>query len=294
MTSISLHQSYSPRHGDGSLNTLHIVVTEDLAKGRFKRKAGDALCKPSAKFWMLEPVRDTNMHREVDGFHQWGCKACQARAFKLGIDVNALRSKSVPAAAASPTALAGWHDYCLDAQPADYGWVWADVGSAVRPLYFGASNHGTGPWYKDNVGCDLDEAMAFTGEVLRWMPMTMPTLPPRDSVHKDNEPCSSERLAVAHQLIKARAVNARGEMVYRTVDAFDEADAGVQAVFQGNYVLLMQNPMISLVSATEYLLSWLLHEKIAYKLDGEYHHPDGRVEQRIRILTTASSDKESE
>jgi hypothetical protein len=33
----------------------HIVVAEAIASGRLKRKAGDALCKPSHKFWGLQP-----------------------------------------------------------------------------------------------------------------------------------------------------------------------------------------------------------------------------------------------
>lgn len=291
MSKVSLYQSFSPRHGDGSLNTLHLVAAEDIAKGRFKRKAGDALCKPAARFWMLEPVSDAQINREVDGFLQWGCKACAERAAKLRIDVNELRSQSPRAAATAPAA-SGWVAYGADdasAQPVDYGWVWADVGGQVRPLYYGSSNHSIGPWYIDDVASDLDEDKAYSGEVLRWMTMTMPSLDAQADIKAQPFDAPKQEHAKAHEIIRNNTHNDKGEAVYRVVDEFEEGCSGVQVRMTGDRVHLMQKPMTTLLKATEQILSHLHDAKIIFWLVGEGHHEDGRVEQCVFLPVTPYS-----
>lgn len=65
--------AYTPRetgsHGGGQ----HFMLLEDLDAGRLKRKAGDALCKPRAKFWGLDAI--------VSGAVT--CKICAERAERL-------------------------------------------------------------------------------------------------------------------------------------------------------------------------------------------------------------------
>lgn len=48
--------AYSPRQTAWSYANYHAVLTEPLSAGRFQRQAGDALCKPTRKFWGLELI----------------------------------------------------------------------------------------------------------------------------------------------------------------------------------------------------------------------------------------------
>lgn len=50
--------AYSPRENVGSGGSDHIVLEEDFTQGRLTRKAGDALCKSSKKFWGLTALND--------------------------------------------------------------------------------------------------------------------------------------------------------------------------------------------------------------------------------------------
>jgi hypothetical protein len=61
--------AWKPRPSSHAANGRdHLVTTAPLSFGRFKREAGDALCKPRRKFWQLEK----NYATEAD------CKKCLA------------------------------------------------------------------------------------------------------------------------------------------------------------------------------------------------------------------------
>lgn len=58
----SIAYAYSPRENVGSGGGDHIVCAENVTAGRLKRQAGDALCKPQARFWGLQ--------------QRWGADTC--------------------------------------------------------------------------------------------------------------------------------------------------------------------------------------------------------------------------
>lgn len=70
--------AYSPREGgkEGffSPGRTHFQLSEPFSAGRLKRKAGDALCRPSNKFWDLT---DFGGNRRVN------CRQCLVRMLKL-------------------------------------------------------------------------------------------------------------------------------------------------------------------------------------------------------------------
>ena len=47
--------AFNPRQGAMSFARYHAVLDQDMARGQFSRRAGDALCKPRRKFWGLSP-----------------------------------------------------------------------------------------------------------------------------------------------------------------------------------------------------------------------------------------------
>lgn len=82
----ALRHAYTGRCTGNYSGGDHIVVaTGELASGRLRRKAGDALCKPASKFWGLYPGHDHG-DRQRDST----CKSCLAKADRLGIDVESL------------------------------------------------------------------------------------------------------------------------------------------------------------------------------------------------------------
>jgi hypothetical protein len=50
--------AYSPRENVGSSGGDHILCVEAVTRGRLRREAGDALCKPRARFWGLDARGD--------------------------------------------------------------------------------------------------------------------------------------------------------------------------------------------------------------------------------------------
>jgi hypothetical protein len=73
--------AYRPRPGDRtSPGSNHAVLDQPLNRARFRRQAGDALCKPAAKFWGLYD----------DGPHQApvDCQRCLATARRHGVTLR--------------------------------------------------------------------------------------------------------------------------------------------------------------------------------------------------------------
>lgn len=56
----------------------HLVLTRPLEAGRLKRGVGDALCKPHAKFWGLEPYIERDPATA-------SCKKCREVAARLNL-----------------------------------------------------------------------------------------------------------------------------------------------------------------------------------------------------------------
>lgn len=52
--SAHVRTAFHPRQGPSMNNGEHAVLDQPLHSGRLRRETGDALCKPSAKFWGLE------------------------------------------------------------------------------------------------------------------------------------------------------------------------------------------------------------------------------------------------
>ena len=46
--------AYSPRQGARSIAREHAILDQPVRVGRFRRDAGDALCKPRRAFWGLD------------------------------------------------------------------------------------------------------------------------------------------------------------------------------------------------------------------------------------------------
>lgn len=62
----------------------HLVLTRPFTAGRLKRSTGDALCKPHAKFWGLEP----NLERDPAAATCKRCKEIAGRLNLLGTDAS--------------------------------------------------------------------------------------------------------------------------------------------------------------------------------------------------------------
>lgn len=72
-------------HGFGhgfSTSGEHLVVLHPLVAGRLVRQAGDALCKPAAKFWNLD-IAEVHTARE-----NVTCRRCREIAGRLGVDLD--------------------------------------------------------------------------------------------------------------------------------------------------------------------------------------------------------------
>lgn len=74
---LSVYGAYHPRDRGNAAGTQHLVVNADFISGRLRRKAGDPLCKPAAKFWGLYE------HRE----RAPTCKRCLDAARRHGLEV---------------------------------------------------------------------------------------------------------------------------------------------------------------------------------------------------------------
>jgi hypothetical protein len=72
---LTVYGAYNPSDRGNSAGGNHLVVSEDLARGRLRREAGDALCKPERKFWGLykHPERKPT------------CKRCLEISARLGL-----------------------------------------------------------------------------------------------------------------------------------------------------------------------------------------------------------------
>lgn len=75
---LSVYGSYHPRDRGNAHGANHLVLSSKYVKGRLRREAGDALCKPATKFWGLyaEPDRKPT------------CKACLAVAARHGLALH--------------------------------------------------------------------------------------------------------------------------------------------------------------------------------------------------------------
>ena len=82
MTTGHVRYAYALRQGDRSNGADHIVVDTAVYAGRFRREAGDALCRPRARFRDLSPGSDT-----ATGIAS--CPVCLDRAARYGIEVLA-------------------------------------------------------------------------------------------------------------------------------------------------------------------------------------------------------------
>lgn len=63
--------AYSPRENVGSTGKYHLITTERIEHGRLVREPGDALCKPTRKFWGLDGGRT------AEDFERYGCVRCR-------------------------------------------------------------------------------------------------------------------------------------------------------------------------------------------------------------------------
>lgn len=78
MATAHVEYAYSPRQGNFSNGTYHLVMNEDLESGRLKRRTHDVLCAPWRKFWGLEPRTDATPN----------CARCAALAARHGVAVD--------------------------------------------------------------------------------------------------------------------------------------------------------------------------------------------------------------
>lgn len=74
----------------------HITVTEELHDGRLHRQPGDALCKPRAKFWGLDPHEGENRRREGQPFDCLACARLNERLHLVSEDEVVARPSSDP------------------------------------------------------------------------------------------------------------------------------------------------------------------------------------------------------
>ena len=65
----------------------HVIIASGRLTGRRKREPGDALCKPTAKFWGLERGSDL---AEPELRRRNMCSTCLEVATRLGLDLDAL------------------------------------------------------------------------------------------------------------------------------------------------------------------------------------------------------------
>ena len=70
--------AFNRRQGGAYNGKYHLVLNRPLSAGRLTRRAGDALCKPSNKFWGLEKGSE---YAAVD------CPTCLQRAERYSIQV---------------------------------------------------------------------------------------------------------------------------------------------------------------------------------------------------------------
>lgn len=70
--------AYNPRQGPRSMARYHAVLDQPLRAGRFRRDAGDALCRPRSAFWGLYP----------GAADQVSCPTCRDRATRYGIQLE--------------------------------------------------------------------------------------------------------------------------------------------------------------------------------------------------------------
>ena len=71
--------AYNPSDRGSSAGGNHIVLDAPIHYGRLRRAKGDALCKPSSKFWGLTGPEN----REID------CHHCIRTALHLGMGIDA-------------------------------------------------------------------------------------------------------------------------------------------------------------------------------------------------------------
>lgn len=65
---LTVYGAYHPRDAGNAAGRDHLVVSVAFSKGRLRREAGDALCKPARKFWGLHshPERKPTCKRCLD------------------------------------------------------------------------------------------------------------------------------------------------------------------------------------------------------------------------------------
>lgn len=78
MKSAHVRTAFHLRQGPNMQNGEHAVLDQPLDAGRLRRKTGDALCKPQAKFWGLYESPD----RPVS------CGRCREMAERHGITIR--------------------------------------------------------------------------------------------------------------------------------------------------------------------------------------------------------------
>lgn len=74
---LAVRGAHHPSDRGNSAGSEHLAVTADYVRGRMRRKAGDPLCKPAAKFWGLH---NTPERRPT-------CKRCLDIAKRHGLDL---------------------------------------------------------------------------------------------------------------------------------------------------------------------------------------------------------------
>lgn len=80
--SAHVRTAYHLRQGPRMQNGEHAVLDQPLHSGRLHRETGDALCKPTAKFWGLYESPD----RPVS------CRRCAELVERHGISVRTLKA----------------------------------------------------------------------------------------------------------------------------------------------------------------------------------------------------------
>lgn len=82
----SIYHSYSPRHNVKTSSANHFVLDEVYESGKYKREPGDALCRPSEKFWQLEKMHEDDI--VVD------CQKCLDKMLSIYTEIyNSMKNK---------------------------------------------------------------------------------------------------------------------------------------------------------------------------------------------------------
>jgi len=85
---VAIAHAFTPRETATFGGRDHVIVLGDFVRPRFKRKNGDALCRPRSKFWGLEQVDDPKSRRP--------CPKCMRLAWRYELTSIVLEVLGLP------------------------------------------------------------------------------------------------------------------------------------------------------------------------------------------------------